>query len=64
MVCQQFRWLGTSLAWFANATGSLGEESAITTNLGDDASKAKAVEYGKQLREQFYQPSSVMKDWT
>ena len=37
---------GTSLAWFANATGSLGEESAITTNLGDDASKAKAVEYG------------------
>ena len=34
---------GTSLAWFANATGSLGEESAITTNLGDDASKAKAV---------------------
>ena len=36
---------GTSLAWFANATGSLGEE----------ASKAKAVEYGKQLREQFYQ---------
>ena len=41
---------GTSLAWFANATGSLGEESAITTNLGDDASKAKAVEYGKQLR--------------
>lgn len=46
---------GTSLAWFANATGSLGEESAITTNLGDDASKAKAVEYGKQLREQFYQ---------
>ena len=40
---------GTSLAWFANATGSLGEESAITTNLGDDASKAKAVEYGKQL---------------
>ena len=49
------RWLGTSLAWFANATGSLGEESAITTNLGDDASKAKAVEYGKQLREQFYQ---------
>ena len=46
---------GTSLAWFANATGRLGEESAITTNLGDDASKAKAVEYGKQLREQFYQ---------
>lgn len=46
---------GTSLAWFVNATGSLGEESAITTNLGDDASKAKAVEYGKQLREQFYQ---------
>lgn len=55
---------GTSLAWFANATGSLGEESAITTNLGDDASKAKAVEYGKQLREQFYQSISVMKDWT
>lgn len=55
MVCQQFDGWGTSLAWFANATGSLGEESAITTNLGDDASKAKAVEYGKQLREQFYQ---------
>ncbi|WP_240542046.1 glycoside hydrolase [Bifidobacterium sp. CP2] len=46
---------GTSLAWFANATGNLGEEGSITTNLGDDASKAKALEYGKQLREQFYQ---------
>lgn len=50
-----FEGWGTSLAWFANATGSLGEESAITTNLGDEASKKQAVEYGKQLREQFYQ---------
>lgn len=49
-----FEGWGTSLAWFANATGSLGEESSITDNLGDEASKAKAVEYGKQLREQFY----------
>ncbi|WP_055427505.1 bacterial Ig-like domain-containing protein [Bifidobacterium aesculapii] len=50
-----FEGWGTSLAWFANATGSLGEESSITDNLGDEASKKKAVEYGKQLREQFYQ---------
>ncbi|RSX54336.1 carbohydrate-binding protein [Bifidobacterium goeldii] len=46
---------GTSLAWFANATGSYGEESSITKNLGDEKSKKAAVEYGKQLREQFYQ---------
>ena len=39
---------GTSLAWFANATGSLGEESAITTNLANSSTS----------------PSSVMKDWT
>ena len=46
---------GTSLAWFANATGSYGEEGAITRNLGDAESEKKALEYGKQLREQFYQ---------
>ena len=34
---------------------NLDEESFITTDLGDETSKAEAVEYGKQLREQFYQ---------
>ncbi|PLS28920.1 bacterial Ig-like domain-containing protein [Bifidobacterium parmae] len=51
----EFDGWGTSLAWFANATGGLGEESSITTNLGDEASKRQAVAYGKRLREQFYQ---------
>ena len=55
MVCQQFRWLGHLAGLVRQRHRQLGEESAITTNLGDDASKAKAVEYGKQLREQFYQ---------
>ena len=55
---------GTSLAWFANATGSLGEESAITTNLGDDASKAKAVNMANSCANSSTSPSSVMKDWT
>lgn len=55
---------GTSLAWFANATGSLGEESAITTNLGDDASKAKAWNTANSCANSSTSPSSVMKDWT
>lgn len=56
VVCQQFRWLGTSLAWFANAPGSLGEESAITTNLGDDASKwLRLWNTASSCAEQFYQ---------
>ena len=50
-----FKGWGTSLAWFANATGNMGEEDSLTENLGDDASKAEALEYGKDLREQFYQ---------
>ncbi|MFR2313616.1 MAG: hypothetical protein ACLS6O_01465 [Bifidobacterium sp.] len=61
MVCQQFRWLGHLTGLPANATGSLGE-SAITTVSAMTLPKAKAVEYGKQLREQFTSPSSVMKD--
>lgn len=47
---------GTSLAWFANATGNYGEEGFVTNR--DDISKeayAKALENGKQLREAFYE---------
>lgn len=51
-----FNGWGTSLAWLANATGNYGEEGSIT-NAGDvsDEAYAKALEYGKQLREEFYQ---------
>ena len=45
---------GTSLAWFANATGSLGEESAITRLWNTASSCANSST----------SPSSVMKDWT
>ena len=47
---------GTSLAWFANATGNYGEEGFVTNR--DEISKeayAKALENGKQLREAFYE---------
>ena len=47
---------GTSLAWFANATGNYGEEGFVTNR--DKISKeayAKALENGKQLRETFYE---------
>lgn len=47
---------GTSLAWFANATGNYGEEGFVTNR--DKISKeayAKALENGKQLREAFYE---------
>lgn len=50
-----FEGWGTSLAWFANATGNYGEPGSITTSSGDKEADAKALEYGKQLREQFYQ---------
>ena len=50
-----FEGWGTSLAWFANATGNYGEPGSITTSSGDAKADAKALEYGKQLREQFYQ---------
>ena len=55
---------GTSLAWFANATGSLGEESAITTNLGDDASRLRLWNTANSCANSSTSPSSVMKDWT
>lgn len=47
---------GTSLAWFANATGNYGEEGFVTNRdeISDEA-YAKALENGKQLRETFYE---------
>lgn len=50
-----FEGWGTSLAWLANATGSYGEEGSITRSSGDAEADAKALEYGKALREEFYQ---------
>lgn len=50
-----FEGWGTSLAWLANATGGYGEPGSLTQSSGDDAADAKALEYGKQLREEFYQ---------
>ena len=52
------RWLGSP------RHRQLGEESAITTNLGDDASKAKAVNMANSCANSSTSPSSVMKDWT
>lgn len=49
-----FQGWGTSLAWFANATGSYGEPGSITKSSGDAQSDKKALEYGAQLREEFY----------
>lgn len=51
-----FEGWGTSLAWFANATGSYGEEGSII-NADDlnDQTYRDALAYGKQLREEFYQ---------
>ncbi|WP_018142431.1 discoidin domain-containing protein [Alloscardovia criceti] len=46
---------GTSLAWFANATGKYGEEGFVTNR--DDISEEayqKALENGKKLRQDFY----------
>ena len=43
---------GTSLAWFANATGNYGEEGFVTNRDGiSKEAYAKALENGKQLRE-------------
>ncbi|KAB7789642.1 bacterial Ig-like domain-containing protein [Bifidobacterium leontopitheci] len=50
-----FQGWGTSLAWFANATGSYGEEGSLTQSSGDATTDAQALAYGKALREQFYQ---------
>ncbi|WP_240542176.1 bacterial Ig-like domain-containing protein [Bifidobacterium sp. CP2] len=50
-----FQGWGTSLAWFANATGSYGEEGSLTQSSGDATTDAEALAYGKALREQFYQ---------
>ena len=50
-----FEGWGTSLAWLANATGNYGEEGSITRSSGDAEADAKALEYGKALREEFYQ---------
>lgn len=50
-----FQGWGTSLAWLANATGNYGEEGSITTSSGDAAADQKALEYGKQLRNDFYE---------
>lgn len=49
-----FRGWGTSLAWFANATGNYGEPGSIKINLGDAASEKKALAYGKDLRQSLY----------
>lgn len=49
-----FQGWGTSLAWFANATGQYGEPGSITRSSGNSVTDAKALEYGKQLREKFY----------
>lgn len=46
---------GTSLAWLANATGNYGEEGSIVHSSGDAEADAKALEYGKQLRQEFYE---------
>ncbi len=47
---------GTSLAWFANATGNYGEEGFVTNRDGiSKEAYAKALENGKQLREAFYE---------
>lgn len=50
-----FEGWGTSLAWFANATGKYGEEGFITNRdqISDEAYH-KALEHGKQLRQDFY----------
>ncbi|WP_418969534.1 Ig-like domain-containing protein [Alloscardovia omnicolens] len=50
-----FEGWGTSLAWFANATGKYGEEGFITNrdDISDTAYK-KALANGKKLREEFY----------
>ena len=49
---------GTSLAWFANATGSLGEESAITLP------RLRLWNTANSCANSSTSPSSVMKDWT
>ncbi|WEV67306.1 bacterial Ig-like domain-containing protein [Bifidobacterium sp. ESL0769] len=50
-----FEGWGTSLAWLANATGSYGEPGSIKHSSGNAQADAKALQYGKDLREQFYQ---------
>lgn len=47
---------GTSLAWFANATGGYGEDGFVTNRdeISDEAYQ-KALENGRKLREEFYQ---------
>lgn len=50
-----FEGWGTSLAWLANATGNYGEPGSIKHSSGDAAKDAQALQYGKDLREQFYQ---------
>lgn len=49
-----FQGWGTSLAWFANATGNYGEPGSISQSSGDPQTDAKALAYGRQLRENFY----------
>lgn len=46
---------GTSLAWFANATGNLGEDGFVTNRdqISDEAYQ-KALKNGKALRQAFY----------
>ncbi|MBT1166495.1 glycoside hydrolase [Bifidobacterium simiarum] len=51
-----FEGWGTSLAWFANATGRYGEEGSIVNR--DEVSPQayrKALAYGRDLREQLYE---------
>ncbi|MDN6655888.1 MAG: carbohydrate-binding protein, partial [Bifidobacterium crudilactis] len=50
-----FKGWGTSLAWFANATGSYGEAGSISRSSGDAQTDEKALEYGKELRSDFYE---------
>lgn len=49
-----FQGWGTSLAWFANATGNYGEPGSISQSSGNPQSDSKALDYGRQLREDFY----------
>lgn len=55
---------GTSLAWFANATGSLGEESAITPISAMTLPRLRLWNTANSCANSSTSPSSVMKDWT
>ncbi len=49
-----FEGWGTSLAWFANATGDYGEPGSIVHSSGNAEADKKALQYGKKLKNELY----------